>query len=56
MMQHPEVAKKAQIEIDRVVGLGLLPTLDDRPNLKYIDCILKEVLRYLLSVVMSVGI
>lgn len=48
-MQHPEVAEKAQKEIDLVVGREQLPTLDDRPNLKYIDSILKEVLRYLTS-------
>ena len=38
--------KKAQTEIDEVVGDDRLPTLEDRPHLPYIDCILKEALRY----------
>lgn len=50
MILHPEVAKKAQAEIDRVLGgRTQLPTLDDRPDLPYVDCILKEVIRYVNS-------
>ncbi|KAI5122654.1 hypothetical protein M0805_007916 [Coniferiporia weirii] len=45
MILHPEVAKRAQEEIDNVVGTKRLPTLDDRQNLPYIDCIMKEVFR-----------
>lgn len=45
-MLHPEIAQKAQAQIDEVVGTGQLPTLEDRPELPYIDCIIKEVLRY----------
>ena len=46
MACHPEVVKRAQEEIDRVIGTDRLPTHDDRPNLPYIECILKEVYRY----------
>lgn len=46
MTHHPEVVKKAQTEIDEVIGSSQLPTLQDRPNLPYIDCIVKEVMRY----------
>lgn len=46
MMLHPEAVKKAQAEIDQIIGDGQLPSLEDRPNLPYIDCILKEILRY----------
>ena len=46
MIRHPEVAKKAQAEIDEVLGEGRLPSMQDRDNLPYIDCVLKEVLRY----------
>ena len=46
MIRHPEVAKKAQAEIDRVIGNERLPTFEDRASLPYIDCILKEVHRY----------
>lgn len=42
---HPDAAKRAQAEIDDVVGSDRLPTFDDRPQLPYIDCILKEVHR-----------
>jgi hypothetical protein len=44
---HPNVLRKAQEEIDRVVcGPGArLPTFEDRQHLPYIDCIIKEVLR-----------
>ncbi|KAJ3477354.1 hypothetical protein NLI96_g10518 [Meripilus lineatus] len=46
MMAHPEVLRKAQEEIDRVVGPGRLPAFTDRPNLPYIDCVMSEVLRW----------
>lgn len=46
MIGYPEVAKKAQAEIDRVVGNEQLPELKDRPDLPYVDGILKEVMRY----------
>lgn len=36
LLLNPEVQKKAQEEIDRVVGRDRLPTLNDRP--KYIQC------------------
>ena len=45
MLLHPSVAKKAQKEIDDVVGDGRLPTFDDRPELPYVECILKELYR-----------
>ena len=45
MIRHPEVAKKAQAEIDEVIGSDQLPSLEDRVYLPYIDCILKEVMR-----------
>lgn len=32
-LYHPEVLKRAQTEIDTVVGSGRLPTLQDRPQL-----------------------
>lgn len=45
LCHHPEVLQKAHEQLDEVLGLDRLPTLDDRPRLPYIDCILKEVLR-----------
>lgn len=46
MVLYPEVQKKAQEEIDRVVGPSRLPTYSDRENLPFIDATLKEVLRW----------
>lgn len=46
MVHHPEVAKKAQAEIESVLGKDQLPTLNDRPDLPYINCIVKEVMRW----------
>lgn len=46
MTIHPEIVKKAQAELDLVVGNSRLPELSDRDSLPYIDCIVKEVLRW----------
>ncbi|KAI0655744.1 cytochrome P450 [Cubamyces menziesii] len=46
MVLHPDVFKKAQAEIDRVVGADRLPDWEDRENLPYLDCIVREVLRW----------
>jgi cytochrome P450 len=46
MTAFPEVQRKAQEEIDRVIGGDRLPTSSDRPNLPYIEATVKEVLRW----------
>jgi len=46
MVLNPEVLKKAQGELDRVVGKGRLPEFSDRDNLPYTDAVVKEVLRW----------
>ncbi|KAB8208718.1 cytochrome P450 [Aspergillus parasiticus] len=43
---HLNVQKKAQEEIDRVVGASRLPDLSDCKNLPYINAVVKEVLRW----------
>ena len=40
---HPEVVKKAQEEIDRVVGRDRLPHFDDFQDLPYLQAIVNEV-------------
>ena len=45
MALHPEVVKRAQREIDAVTDGVRLPTLEDRLQLPFIDCIVKEVYR-----------
>ncbi|KAF8984303.1 cytochrome P450 [Cyathus striatus] len=42
---HPEVASRAQEELDQVVGRDRWPTAQDEPNLPYIRAIIKEVQR-----------
>ncbi|KAG1823196.1 cytochrome P450 [Suillus variegatus] len=42
----PDVQKKAQAEIDLVVGPDRLPTFADRDSLPYTDALVKEVLRW----------
>ncbi|TDZ15801.1 O-methylsterigmatocystin oxidoreductase [Colletotrichum orbiculare MAFF 240422] len=46
MTVFPRVQQKAQEEIDRVVGQDRLPTAADRPNLPYVDALVKELLRW----------
>jgi hypothetical protein len=43
---YPEVQKRAQAELDAVVGRDRLPTFDDRPRLPYIEAICREVERW----------
>ena len=43
---YPEVQRRAQEEIDRVVGTDRLPGFEDRDNLPYVDAVVKEVLRW----------
>ena len=40
---HPWVQKKAQEELDRVVGTGRFPTLQDYENLPYCRAVVSEV-------------
>jgi len=44
MMYRPDVQKKAQRELDRVLS-GRLPELSDEPDLPYLTAIVKEILR-----------
>lgn len=46
MVLFPEVQRKAQEELDRIVGTDRLPTLADRPSLPYNNAVMKEVLRW----------
>ena len=46
MALYPEVQKKAQAEIDAVIGPNCLPDFEDRPFLPYINAVVKEVMRW----------
>ena len=53
MLVFPEVQRKAQEEIDRVVGSGRLPTMDDSENLPYIRGCVRESIRWMPTTVMG---
>ena len=46
MTLFPDVQKKAQAEIDAVVGSDRLPSFTDRNSLPYIEALVKEVFRW----------
>jgi len=46
MIAYPEVQKKCQAELDRVIGRSRMPTLADRDSLPYICATLREALRW----------
>ncbi|KAJ7445000.1 cytochrome P450 [Mycena galericulata] len=46
MLANPEAQKKAQIEIDSVVGQGNLPDFSDEDAMPYVAALVKEVLRW----------
>ncbi|KAG1907691.1 cytochrome P450 [Suillus fuscotomentosus] len=54
MTLFPDVQKKAQAEIDAVVGTDRLPSFADRNSLPYIEALVKEALRW--NVVTPTGI
>src|SRR5579863_9913994 len=46
MISHPDIQKRAQDELDVVVGRSRPPTFADAPNLPYIQAMVKETLRW----------
>jgi cytochrome P450 len=46
MVLHPGVYDKVKSELDEVIGTGRLPTMEDKANLPYLDCVIKEVYRW----------
>ena len=46
MALYPEVQKKAQAEIDTVVGRNHLPDFQDRTSLPYVNAVVKESMRW----------
>ncbi|KAJ5424189.1 Cytochrome P450 E-class group I [Penicillium cf. griseofulvum] len=45
MAKFPDVQRHAQAELDLMVG-SRLPIMNDRPNLPYVDALMKEVMRW----------
>jgi hypothetical protein len=46
MILYPDVQRKAQAEIDQIVGNSRLPDFSDEGALPYVQAVLKEVLRW----------
>ena len=46
MILYPEAQKKAQMELDAVVGPDRLPSFNDRASLPYLNALVKEILRW----------
>ena len=46
MALYPDVQRRAQEELDRVVGNRRLPEFSDRESLPYINAVVKELFRW----------
>ncbi|KAF9548289.1 cytochrome P450 [Agrocybe pediades] len=55
MALYPEIQKKAQAELDRVVGPHRLPDFSDRPEMPYINALVKETSRWNLVLPLAIG-
>lgn len=49
LVREQEVQKKAQEEIDRVVGKDRMPCIDDRPNMPYCEAVIHESVRHFMG-------
>ena len=46
MALYPEAQKKAQVELDAVVGSERFPDFSDRSSLPYVNALVKELFRW----------
>ena len=46
MVLYPEVQQRAQAEIERVIGMNRLPTIEDKGNLPYVFAVFLETMRW----------
>jgi cytochrome P450 len=53
LVLFPQVQRRAQAELDVVIGRDRLPTFDDRPRLPYIEALCKELMRWQMVTPMS---
>ena len=43
ILHHPEVAKKIQEELDKQIGGDRMVTMDDKPQLTYINAVINVI-------------
>ncbi|CAH1801461.1 unnamed protein product, partial [Owenia fusiformis] len=55
LVNHPDVQKNIQAEIDDVIGDGRLPTFADRHNMHYTEAAILEILRYSTTTTLSIA-
>ena len=48
LVLFPQVQRRAQAELDAVIGRDRLPTFSDRPRLSYIEALCKELMRWIM--------
>ena len=46
MALHPDIQRQAQAEVDKYIEKGCLPSMRQLDQLKYLNALLKEVLRF----------
>lgn len=46
MLHYPDVMRKAQAELDKVVGPERVPGFEDRDRLPYLKALINEILRW----------
>ncbi|KAF7374574.1 O-methylsterigmatocystin oxidoreductase [Mycena sanguinolenta] len=46
MALHPDIQKRAQTEIDTVIGTDRLPEFEDRPSLPFVEALYRELMRW----------
>ena len=46
MALHPEKLRKAQAELDDVLGTERMPKISDKVNLPYVNAVIKETMRW----------
>ncbi|TCD68727.1 hypothetical protein EIP91_010011 [Steccherinum ochraceum] len=54
MAMFPEVQKKAQAELEHVVGMGRLPDFNDLPALVYLNAVVLETVRWMPTIPLGV--
>ncbi|KAF7374567.1 O-methylsterigmatocystin oxidoreductase [Mycena sanguinolenta] len=55
MALYPDIQKKAQTEIDTVIGTDRLPEFEDRPSLPFVEALYREVMRWKPAVPLGVA-